>query len=106
MFKITPFYNNSDKIYYFLPNGNELEKDDYVIVETERGQQFGIICSTDIIMIPGNTGAYGSGNNIQIGLTSFSAVLVHRYLCCNCGYSEEWINKKDIPTLKKKFQSK
>lgn len=45
--------------------------------------------STDIIMIPGNTGAYGSGNNIQIGLTSFSAVLVHRYLCCNCGYSEE-----------------
>ena len=62
--------------------------------------------STDIIMIPGNTGAYGSGNNIHIGLTSFSAVLVHRYLCCNCGYSEEWINKKDIPTLKKKFQSK
>lgn len=96
MCKITPFYNNSDKIYVFIG------RDIYM--------KYKKICpkcsSSDIIMIPGNIGAYGSGNNIHIGLTSFSAVLVHRYLCCNCGYSEEWINKKDIPTLKKKFQSK
>ena len=43
-------------------------------------------------------------NNIQVGLTVFSAVLVNRYVCCDCGYSEEWIDKEDIPTLKRKYQ--
>ena len=37
------------------------------------------------------------------GMTIFSAVLVHRYVCCKCGYSEEWIDRKDIQTLKDKF---
>lgn len=60
--------------------------------------------STDIIRIEGKAGAYGEGNNIQVGITNFSAVLVNRYLCCNCGYSEEWIDKDDIPKLEKKIQ--
>ena len=59
--------------------------------------------STDILLIPGKAGAYGSGNNIQTGMTIFSAVLVHRYICCTCGYSEEWIDKEDIQKLKKKY---
>lgn len=59
--------------------------------------------SNDIIMIPGRAEAYGVGNNIKAGATVFSAVLVHRYLCCNCGYSEEWVNTEDIPKLKKKY---
>ena len=59
--------------------------------------------SADIVVVPGRAGAYGTGNNIQVGLTNFSAVLVNRYVCCSCGYSEEWIEKEDIPTLKKKF---
>ena len=49
---------------------------------------------TDIIRIEGKAGAYGAGNNIQVGFFNFSAVLVHRYLCCDCGYSEEWINQR------------
>ncbi len=57
----------------------------------------------DILKIKGKAGAYGSGNNIQVGLTIFSAVLVDRYVCCSCGYSEEWINKEDIQTLKDRF---
>ncbi len=60
--------------------------------------------STDIVVVPGKAGAYGVGNNIQVGLTNFSAVLVDRYVCCSCGYSEEWIEKEDIPTLKKKYR--
>ena len=60
--------------------------------------------SADILRIEGKAGAYGSGNNIMTGATIFSAVLVHRYLCCDCGYSEEWIDKEDIPTLVKKFK--
>ena len=59
---------------------------------------------TDILRIKGKAGAYGSGNNIQTGWTNFSAVLVHRYVCCGCGYSEEWIDKEDIPTLKERFR--
>lgn len=59
--------------------------------------------STEIIRVEGNAGAYGAGNNIQTGWFNFSAVLVHRYVCCSCGYSEEWIDTEDIAKLKKKF---
>ena len=59
--------------------------------------------SNDILLVPGKAGAYGTGNNIQVGWSNFSAVLVDRYVCCACGYSEEWISKADIPALKKKF---
>ena len=58
---------------------------------------------TDIIRIEGKAGAYGVGNNIMTGMTVFSAVLVNRYVCCNCGYSEEWIDREDIPKLKARY---
>lgn len=60
--------------------------------------------STDIIRIEGKAGAYGSGNNIPMGATIFSAVKVHRYLCCSCGFSEEWIDQEDIPSLRRHYQ--
>ena len=55
--------------------------------------------SRDIIRVPGKAGAYGTGNNIQTGWSNFSAVLVHRYVCCTCGYSEEWIDHEDVHKL-------
>ena len=40
------------------------------------------------------------GNNIQTKATILSGVVyVNRYICCNCGYSEEWIDKNDIRTI-------
>ena len=36
-------------------------------------------------------------------MSIFSAVLVDRFVCCSCGYSEEWINKEDIAVLKAKY---
>ena len=57
----------------------------------------------EILKVPGKAGAYGVGNNIQVGWTNFSAVLVDRYVCCKCGYSEEWINIEDIDSLKEKY---
>ncbi len=57
--------------------------------------------SSDIIIVDGYTGAYGSGNNIMTGATIFSAVNVNRYICCSCGYTEEWINREDIEKVKK-----
>ena len=57
----------------------------------------------DILRVPGKSGAYGTGNNIQTGFSIFSAVLVHRYVCCSCGYSEEWIDPSDFERLKERF---
>ncbi|WP_444641168.1 hypothetical protein ACRQU7_12240 [Caproiciproducens sp. R1] len=60
--------------------------------------------SSEIISIPGNVGAYGTGNNIKAGRTIFSAVKITRYLCTSCGYTEEWIdNPIDIEKLKKYY---
>ncbi len=60
----------------------------------------------DILRIPGWAGAYGSGNNIPVKTFALSAsayALVARYVCCSCGYSEEWIEKDDIERLKTKY---
>lgn len=42
-----------------------------------------------------------SGTRILCGV--FSVVVVPRYVCCGCGYTEEWIAKEDIPKLRKAF---
>ena len=55
--------------------------------------------STNIVRIDGYTGAYGSGNNVMTGLSIFSAVNVNRYICCTCGFTEEWIDKADLEKI-------
>ncbi len=55
---------------------------------------------TDLLRVDGYTGAYGSGNNIMVGATIFSGVNVNRYICCTCGYTEEWIDKEDMEKVK------
>lgn len=60
--------------------------------------------STDIIRIEGHAGAYGTGNNIPAGWSIFSAVPVTRYVCCRCGFSEEWIEGEDrLARLRARF---
>ncbi len=56
--------------------------------------------SNDIFVVEGFSGPHGMGNNIQIGATIFSAIPVDRYICSNCGYSEEWIRVEDIQRAK------
>ena len=62
--------------------------------------------STDIVRIDGNAGAYGTGNNIMLGATIFSAVKVNRYICCSCGFTEEWIDREDIDKIKNSNKAK
>lgn len=62
--------------------------------------------SNDIVRIDGNVGAYGSGNNITLGATIFSSVKVNRYVCCQCGYSEEWIDREDLEMIKSSKKAK
>ena len=58
--------------------------------------------SNEIYVIDGYTGPYGSGNNVMIGATVFTAVKVNRYICCTCGFTEEWIGREDLEKVKKK----
>lgn len=52
--------------------------------------------SSNIVRIDGYSGAYGTGNNIMVGASIFSSVNVNRYICCECGFTEEWIDREDI----------
>lgn len=60
---------------------------------------------SDIVIVDGYCGPYGTGNNIMTGATIFSSARVDRYICCSCGYSEEWINREDIQKVKKSKKS-
>ncbi|MBQ6831378.1 MAG: hypothetical protein IJO28_01960 [Oscillospiraceae bacterium] len=62
--------------------------------------------SHDIVRIDGYTGGYGVGNNIMLGATIFSAVNVNRYICCQCGFSEEWIDREDLDKIKNSKKAK
>lgn len=53
----------------------------------------------NIVVVDGHAGPYGSGNNIMVGMTIFSAVKVHRYICCDCGFTEEWIDRADTERI-------
>jgi ribosomal protein S27AE len=59
--------------------------------------------SPEILRVDGYAGPYGSGNNIRAGFSVFSAVNVNRYVCCRCGFTEEWVDPEDLPRLIKKY---
>ena len=54
--------------------------------------------STDIVIVDGYVGAYGSGNNIVTGALKQPA-LVDRFICVNCGYCEEWLRRTELNKL-------
>ena len=61
--------------------------------------------SSNILKIAGKQGLYGTGNIIPIESTFIrKSVKVNRYVCCACGFSEEWIDMQDIPLLEDKFR--
>lgn len=46
----------------------------------------------EILRIPDRPGRYASGNNIYTTqLTLLGKIPVIRYVCCNCGYVENWV---------------
>ena len=49
-----------------------------------------------IVRFDGYVSSYCAGNNVMLGATVFSAVNVNRYVCCDCGYTEEWIDKENL----------
>lgn len=62
-------------------------------------------CSSDHIRIVESKDIWLSryGSYIRIGLTINSEVPVTRYVCCDCGYTEEWIDEEYLPRIAGKY---
>lgn len=60
--------------------------------------------SNDIVIAKGESQAYGIGNNVRAGV--FKQVIINRYVCCTCGFTEEWLDKDDIPQVKEYCKKK
>ena len=60
--------------------------------------------STDIVRFDGMVGGYGAGNNIYI--SALRAVKVNRYICCRCGFCEEWIDREELEKVKNSKKAK
>lgn len=58
-----------------------------------------------IVRVPDNPSRYTSGNNIYTTtVTLFGKIPVIRYVCCNCGYVENWVeNRHELAEIKKTF---
>ena len=56
---------------------------------------------SDILIIDGDVLGHGAGNNIMLGASMLSAVGVDRYICCSCGYTEEWVDMRDMEVIRK-----
>ncbi|MGI6014536.1 MAG: hypothetical protein ACOX7K_09720 [Oscillospiraceae bacterium] len=59
---------------------------------------------TTVMRIPDN-GRYANGNNIYTTTrTLFGKIPVIRYVCCSCGYVEEWVEEpRDLEKIQKVF---
>lgn len=59
--------------------------------------------SKELIKVPGDTMPANAGRFIMTGLTNLSSVVFDRYVCSQCGYSEEYFDYDGIAKLSKKF---
>lgn len=58
--------------------------------------------SYEVVRIKGGSAWTGYQNFIRA--SAIKMIFVTRYLCTNCGFSEEWVEaSKDLDLLKKKF---
>jgi len=46
------------------------------------------------------------GEQVQIGFITTSAVPMHKYVCCNCGFVEEWIDNENLEKVEKSKRAK
>jgi len=62
--------------------------------------------SVDVVIVKGEKTNYARGNVIFTGSTILSAAMVNKYVCCNCGFIEEWVdNSQDLQKIKLKYGS-
>lgn len=59
----------------------------------------------NIVRVPDNAVRHASGNNIYTTtLTLAGKIPVIRYVCCDCGYVENWVeNPHELDKIKRTF---
>ena len=57
---------------------------------------------TDIVKEPG-TGRFCC-NEVPLGI--LDAAPVDRFVCCTCGYSEEWLRKSNLDDIRERWAKK
>ncbi|HJB97593.1 MAG TPA: hypothetical protein H9710_03325 [Candidatus Acutalibacter pullicola] len=64
--------------------------------------------SWHIVRVPDQPGRYASGNNIYTSrATLFGKIPVIRYVCCACGYVENWVESpQQLEEIEKAFGTK
>nr|WP_326126653.1 hypothetical protein [uncultured Oscillibacter sp.] len=62
--------------------------------------------SRQVVRVPDNPGRHASGNNIYTTrATLLGKVPVIRYVCCACGYVENWVEtRRDLEKLRETFE--
>lgn len=61
--------------------------------------------STDIVRVPDHPSRHASGNNIYTStFTLVKKIPVIRYVCCECGYVENWVEmQKERDEIRRMF---
>ena len=60
--------------------------------------------SNEIVHIKDQKPVLDGDNNIQLGATIFSEVIIERLVCLGCGYLEHWIeHEQDLDKIRKKY---
>ncbi len=59
-------------------------------------------CGSHEILRVKDTGTGNASNALVLGM--LSAVWLPRYVCCDCGYVEEWVDESDLWKLKEKLE--
>ena len=61
--------------------------------------------SENIVRVPAHQPRHASGYNIYTTrMTLLGKIPVIRYVCCNCGYVENWVeNAQELDEIKKTF---
>jgi len=61
--------------------------------------------SGNIVRVPDNPSRHASGNNIYTTtMTLMGKIPVIRYVCCNCGYVENWVETRgELDKIKETF---
>lgn len=60
---------------------------------------------SQIVRVPDRPGRYASGNNIYTSrFENFGKIPVIRYVCTDCGYTENWVeNEADRAAVRRAF---
>ncbi|MCI8597686.1 MAG: hypothetical protein HFJ10_04490 [Lachnospiraceae bacterium] len=61
--------------------------------------------SQNVVRVPDNCYRHASGNNIYTTtVTLIGKIPVIRYVCCDCGYVENWVeHKNELEKIKRTF---